>query len=581
MMRELVGKPVTVGIVGLIDPRTYQAPGLEGGSVKAAQLPVVMRRLRQVAKVVMGIKLYDGSPLKVVVAGIPVGGPRDAAIVQQMFEEAGVDCVINSMATWSMGWETQPFGHPEWPVLYEAMNGTNWPGAVLLNSLRASATAHLRPVWCSYPPDVEGLPGSSGELHPVTVQRIQQFLKAAAAITIMRGKSYASIGHVSMGIAGSEPVSDVLSRWFGMKLAHVDQLEAYMRVTQGMYDKEEAQRAVEWFLKTFEGRIDPQGKRTPAATERLVEQWLVPMTLVVRDIMRGNDAIQDEERSQGLNAIVGGTAGQRYWTDWCPNWDFPEAILSSMFDWNGHRPPITLATENDWANGLGMLWGTLLTGYSSLFADLRTYWSPKALEAIGYAAEVHGTKRVGILDLRNSGPAALEWGTDVANLNIDARRAAAIEAVEWHPANLGYFPHDGLSTQFQTPGNRQVTLLRLNRIGPDLTLSVFEGQTVKLPAEIAKKIGEATDPTWPVTFVTVDREEGSLSSYEVMSRGIDPNHVVAAIGHIGTEVLTLAAMLRIPVDCHNIPEKRIWRPTLWTRLGGDREACRALGPLYA
>ncbi|MGQ9608479.1 MAG: L-fucose isomerase [bacterium] len=573
MIRSLVGNPPTVGVYATIDPRTYPVPDIPEGSVKAQQMPVVMNRLDKVVKLAEEIRMYDGSKLKVVKGSIPVGGPRDAAIVQKEFEEAGVSIVINSMCTWSMGWETSFFGHPEWITAYEAMNGTSWPGAVLLNSKRASATAHLNPVFCIYPPDVEDM-DPSAPLHPESIRRITQFLKCAGSVVMMRGKTYASIGHVSMGIAGSEVISDILARWFGMKMAHVDQIELMMRIQKGMYDKDEAKKATEWFFKNFEGRIDPNNKRSADHIKKLVD-YLVSMTLVIRDIMRGNDVIEDEERSQGLNALFGGTAGQRYWTDWLPNFDFPEAINSSTFDWNGIRAPIIQATENDFLNGMGMQWGTMITGFASLFADLRTYWSPKKIrDATG--VDIESIAPTGFLHLINSGPAALDWATDPSMKPDEKRMESAIKGTEWHPASLGYFPGDGLSTQFITPGGLPITMIRFNRVGPDVTVSVIEGHTIQMPANVTKYVRERTDPTWPDTFVVAD----CIDTFDVMNRGIDPNHVSAAIGHIGEEILTMAAMLRIPVDYHNIVEERIFRPTLWTRLGGDRLACSKLGPLY-
>jgi len=574
MNRELVGNPPIVGIFATIDPRTYPVPGISEGSVKAQQKPVVMNRLEKVFDLACKIKMHDGTPLRTVIAETPVGGPRGAAIVQEQFEQAGVSIVLNSMCTWSMGWETSFFGHPEWITAYEAMNGTAWPGAVLLNSKRASATAHKIPVFCIYPPDVEEM-DPNAPLHPESIKKITQFLKCAGSIAMMRGKSYASMGHVSMGIAGSELSSDILARWFGMKLAHVDQIEILMRMRNGMYDKEEANLAYDWFFKTFEGRIDPQKKMSINEHRVLVEK-LVKMTLVIRDIMRGNEIIKDEERSQGTNALFGGTAGQRYWTDWMPNFDFPEAINSSTFDWNGIRPPIIQATENDFLNGMSMQWGTMLTGFSTLFADLRTYWSPKKIkEATG--TDICSIAPTGLLHLINSGPAALDWATDPSLMPAEERMKQAIAKTEWHPASLGYFPGNGLSTHFVTPGSLPITMIRLNRIGQDLTISVIEGHTIHLPGNVAEYVRQRTDPTWPDTFVVAD----GVDTFDVMSRGIDPNHVAAAIGHIGEEVMTMAAMLRIPVDYHNIAENRIFRPTLWTRLGGDREACNALGPLYA
>ncbi len=595
MIRELIGSKPCVGILAHIDPRTYHVRDIPEGSVRASQLPVVMKRLGKVAALAESITLWDGSRIKIVKASIPVGGPREAAIVQKEFEEAGVIAVIHSMATWSMGWETQFFGHPEWLHLYEAMNGTAWPGAVLLNSLRASATAHLTPVWCSYPPDVEGLSVEDEGLHHVTIRNITQFLKCAAAIAMMRGKGYASMGHVSMGIAGSEGISDIYAHWFGMKFMHVDQLEIYMRITNGMYDKEEAERAKNWFFETFKGKIDLENKRSREEIKKLVD-FLILQALVVRDIMRGNDCIKDEERSNGMNALLGGTAGQRYWTDWLPNFDLPEALLTSTFDWNGQRPPITLATEDDGLNGMGMLWAAMLTGFSSLFADLRTYWSPKIVKKL-YQADISNVAPTGFLHLINSGPAALDWGTDPATEDPNERMRAAVDAVTWHPADLGYFPNDGLSTHFRTPGGLPVTMIRFNRVGLELTLTVIEGHTIQLPENVANAVRMATNPTWPDTFVVAENvnlkevlEQNSITALkhalvrhvdtlDVMSEDIDPNHVGCAIGHKGREILLLAAMHRIPVDFHNIPDS--WYPTLWQRLGGDRAACKILGPRYA
>lgn len=573
-IRTLIGSEVTVGICAYIDPRTYPVPDIPEGNVRAQQTPVVLERLDKVVKLVERITLYDGTALKVVKGSVPIGGPRDAAVVQKEFEEAGVSIVICSMCTWSMGWETSFFGHPEWITCYEAMNGTAWPGAVLLNSKRASATAHKFPVWCVYPPDVEDMiPGAP--LHSETIRQITDFVQCASAVVYMRGKTYASMGHVSMGIAGSELISDVLARWFGMKLAHVDQLEIYMRVQHEMYDKDEANRAFEWFMKTFEGKIDPEKKRNVAGIRSLVEQ-LVKMTLVIKGIMRGDDSIKDEERSQGLNALFGGTAGQRYWTDWMPNFDFPEALLSSTFDWNGIRPPIVLATENDFFNGMAMMMGVLLTGSAALFADLRTYWSPKKIrEALGI--DISMIAPTGFLHLINSGPAALDWATDPSFKPDEERVAEAIKGVKWHPASLGYFPNDGLSTQFITPGGLPITLVRLNRIGLDITMTIIEGHTKDLPHRVVEYVRSRTDPTWPDTFVVADNTD----TFDVMARGIDPNHVAAIPGHIGSKLYTLISMLRIPVDYNNVDGTGALAPTLVTRLGSFRNYCKELGPLYA
>ena len=49
--------------------------------------------------------------------------------------------------------------------------------------------------------------------------------------------------------------------------------------------------------------------------------------------------------------------------DHFPNGDFLETMLNTSFDWNGIRQPFIVATENDYLNGIAMLFGHLLTRY--------------------------------------------------------------------------------------------------------------------------------------------------------------------------------------------------------------------------
>ncbi len=126
--------------------------------------------------------------------------------------------------------------------------------------------------------------------------------------------------------------------------------------------------------------------------------------------MIGNPRLREAgflEEALGHNAIAAGFQGQRQWTDFMPNGDFSEAILNSSFDWNGIREAFVLATENDSLNGVAMLFGKLLTNTAQVFADVRTYWSPEAIERVtGY--KVEGRAAGGLIHLINSGSAALD-----------------------------------------------------------------------------------------------------------------------------------------------------------------------------
>ena len=131
-------------------------------------------------------------------------------------------------------------------------------------------------------------------------------------------------------------------------------------------------------------------------------------------------------------------------------------------------------------------------------------------------------------------------------------------------------------------------MLRVNMIdGVGPVIQIAEGYTVDLPDEIHCTIDKRTDPTWPTTwFVPNLTGEGAFKDvYSVMANW-GANHGVTIYGHKGDELITLASMLRIPVNMHNVPEDRVFRPHAWAAFGtedaqsADYRACSTYGPLY-
>ena len=332
------------------------------------------------------------------------------------------------------------------------------------------------------------------------------------------------------------------------------------------------------------------------------------MALIVRDLMVGNPKLADPaagkrqgfkadvEYAQGHNAIAAGTQGQRQWTDLYPNYDLVESILCSSFDWDGYRAPYVVATENDSKNGIGMLIAMLLTGQPQLFADIRTNWTPASIKK-ATGVDVSRLAPRGIIDKRNSGAGALDYAVDIFSLVPGGRKKTvyevtrairsdktlqkkliekAIQGTTYMAAILEYFPGDGLSSHYRSPGGIPMTAYRYNVVGDMPTCSIIEGETVELPNDVADHISHVTNETWPESY-WVPRD---MSSFEYMSK-IGPNHDANSFGLIGADMITVNAMLHIPVDFHNIRKDDIFRPTLWDRFGGDDfRACQALGPMY-
>jgi len=597
--RPLVGHVPTIAITPVADGRTG---AYEANAAKTRLMVETVRRL-----IADNVKLPDGTPVRVVTAPEIVYGARTGAIAQAYYARQGVSANIWVSRSWAYSDElmsaSQGLGSTEWQQAAYGLNQTDRPGAVWLKAFTAAMDEKLRPIFAIYNPDLED---ESGALAPYVAERLLRFARCAAAVAEMRGKNYLSIGGVSMGIIGSDVRRNMMLHSLGMGTVSVDMVAVKGRMERGFYDHDELDQAFRFMKDKF--RFDfGQGKR-PQAPDELLRECL-KMTLIVRDLMVGNPKLADAavgkkqgfkadvELAQGHNAIAAGTQGQRAWTDLYPNFDLVESLLNSSFDWNGFRAPYVVATENDSKNAIGMLAASLLTGLPQLFADIRTNWTPASVrKATGQ--DIGALAPNGFIDKRNSGAGALDYALDVIGLVKGGRKmsiqevaeairadkriqeklmAEAIRNTTYMAAILEYFPGDGLSSHYRTPGGVPMTAYRYNVVGDLLTCSVVEGETVELPAAVADHISRVTDKTWPETYWA----PRGMTSFDYMSR-IGPNHDANSFGLIGADLLTLNAMLRVPLDMHNVPAESIFRPTLWDRFGGDDfRACRELGPLYA
>jgi L-fucose isomerase len=594
---ELIGHPPTIALTPVADGRTGAYESNAAGTWKLVEKVFNL--------ITNNVKLPDGSPVRVVVAPEIVYGARSGALAQKYYAEQGVSANIWVGRSWSYSDELMSaimgIGSSEWQQAAYGLNQTDRPGAVWLKAFTAAMDEKKRPIFCIYSPDLED---ESKDLTPFVSGRLLRFARCAGAVGWMRGKNYLSIGSVSMGIIGSDVRRNIMADYLGMGTASFDMVGVKGRMEKGFYDHDELEQAVA-FLKKF--KLDfGQGER-PLPSDELVRECC-KMTLVVRDLMVGNPRLADSkigkkqgfradvEYAQGYNAIAAGTQGQRQWTDLYPNYDVAESVLNSSFDWNGFRAPRIVATENDSKNGIGMLLAHLVTGgMPQLFSDIRTNWTPESIKA-ATKTDVSKICPRGIIDKRNSGAGSLDYAVDIRKLvpggekmapadlwnairnNVKAQEKLAQLATKgtaYMAANLQYFPGDGLSSHYRTPGNIPMTSYRYNVVGDLLTCSLVEGDTVELPEKVAKHISDVTDRTWPETYWS----PRGMSSFEYMSR-IGPNHDGGCFGLIGADMVTLNAMLRIPLDMCNVED--VFRPTMWDRFGGDDfRACEYLGAVYA
>jgi L-fucose isomerase len=582
-----------IGIRPIIDGRRK--------GIRESLEETTMGMARNVAKFYTQTLRYpDGSPVECVIADTCIGGVKEAANCAEKFERENVGLSLSVTSCWCYGSETIDM-NPLIPKAIWGFNGTQRPGAVYLAAALAAHNQKGLPTFGIYGRDIQDI---GDAVIPQDVQeKLLRFAKAGLAVAMMRGKSYLAIGTVSMGIAGSHVNADFFQEYLGMRTEYVDCSEIIRRVQQEIYDKDEYKKALEWTKKNcaVNEMQDHNSEAIRSSRQKKDEDWdfVVKMTLIMRDLMIGNDKLNSigfAEEALGHNAIAGGFQGQRQWTDFMPNGDFSEAMLNSSFDWNGIRQPFVVATENDCLNGVSMLFGKLLTNTSQMFADVRTYWSPESIERVtGWKPD--GMLKNGAIHLINSGACTLD-GSGQQSRNgepvmkpfweiTEEEVSKMLGATQWGPASLEYFRGGGFSSKFLTKPGMPVTMCRLNLVkglGPVLQLA--EGWTATFPNEAFDIIDKRTDKTWPSTFF-VPRTTGKghfKDTYSVMNYW-GANHGAISYGHIGADLISFASMLSIPVCMHNVEEDNIFRPAAWNAYGTDPEgsdyrACAAYGPVY-
>jgi L-fucose isomerase len=589
---RLIGPMPKIGIRPAIDGRRKGVrESLERQTLEMARRVGELLRSR--------LRHSNGLPVDCVVPPACIGGVAESAQTAALFERESVGLTLTVTPAWCYGAETMDM-NPLYPKAVWGFNGTERPGAVYLAAVLAGHTQKGLPAFGVYGRDVQD--SGDATIPPDVEEKLVRFARAGIAVATMRGKSYLSLGGTSMGIAGSIVDASFLERYLGLRVEAVDMTELVRRIEEEIYDKDELARATAWVkAHCAEGR-DTNGAGFARSRAQKDADWQtsIKMAMIARDLMVGSAALDRAgygEEALGRNAILGGFQGQRHWTDHFPNGDFMEAILNSSFDWNGVREPFTFATENDCLNGVGMLFGHLLTATAQIFADVRTYWSPAAVKRVT-GHDLSGQAEGGIIHLINSGAAALDaTGRQTANgrpamkphWEITSEEVdACLRATTWYPAVTEYFRGGGYSSGFLSAGGMPMTMSRVNLVaGLGPVLQIAEGWTVDLPEKVHETLNERTNPTWP-THWFVPRVEGHgpfRDVYAVMNNW-GANHGSIAFGHVGADLITLASMLRIPVFMHNVREEEVFRPSAWTAFGArdlegaDFRACSTFGPLY-
>ena len=593
---RLIGDYPVIGIRPIIDGRR--------GPLKVREsLEDQTMNMAKAAKALFeeNLRYSNGEPVKVVIADTTIGRVAEAAACAAKFKKEGVDITLSVTPCWCYGSETMDMD-PNTIKGVWGFNATERPGAVYLAAVLAAHAQKGLPAFGIYGKDVQDADDTS--MPDDVKEKLLRFARSAVAVATMRGKSYLQIGSTCMGIAGSVIDPDFIEEYLGMRVESVDEVEIIRRMSEGIYDEAEYQKALAWTKAKCKEGFDKNPEFVRKSDEQKEKDWefVVKMMCIIKDLMNGNDNLPEgcEEEAVGHNAIAAGFQGQRQWTDFYPNADFAEALLNTSFDWEGVREPYILATENDVLNGIGMLFMKLLTNRPQMFADVRTHWSADAVKRVtGYEIEGKAKEAGGFIHLINSGACCLDACGEVKDENgngimkewynvTEEDAEKIINATTWNAADNGYFRGGGYSSRFLTRAEMPATMIRLNLVkGLGPVLQIVEGWTVALPDEVSDIIWKRTDYTWPCTwFAPRCTGEGAFkSAYDLMNNW-GANHGAISYGHIGADIITMASMLRIPVALHNVDDSKIFRPACWGAFGtkdlegADFRACENYGPLY-
>ncbi len=598
MESRLIGQYPVIGIRPIIDGRRGPLKVRESLEDQTMGMALAAKKLYE-----ENLRYSNGEPVKVIIADTTIGRVAESAACADKFRREGVDITLSVTPCWCYGSETMDLDRSTIKAVW-GLNATERPGAVYLASVLATHAQKGLPAFGIYGHDVQD--ADDPTIPEDVKEKLLRFGRAAVAVATMRGKSYLQIGSICMGIGGSIIDSEFIEDYLGMRVESVDEVEIIRRMTEGIYDEAEYQKALKWTRENCKEGFDKNPEALQRTREQKDKDWefTVKMACIIKDLMNGNPNLPEgrEEEKVGHNAIAAGFQGQRQWTDFYPNCDFGETILNTTFDWNGKREPYILATENDVLNGLGMLFMKLLTGRPQMFADVRTYWSGEAIKRVtDYEIEGRAKDCDGVIHLINSGACCLDATGEARDENGQAVMKQWWDTTEedqknilakttFNYADLGYFRGGGFSARFTTRAEMPATMIRLNLVkGLGPVLQIAEGWTIHLPEEVSDTLYKRTDYTWPCTWFSprCDGQEGSpfKTAYDVMNNW-GANHGAISYGHIGADLITFCSMLRIPVAMHNVPEDKIYRPAAWgafgtkDKEGADFRACAAYGPLY-
>ncbi len=239
-------------------PKVGIRPTIDGryGGVRESLEGQVMAMAENAAKLISeNLKYPNGEPVECVIADSCIGGVAESAACAEKFDAENVGVSLTVTPCWCYGSETMDMD-PLRPKAVWGFNGTERPGAVYLAAVLAGHTQKGLPAFGIYGRDVQDAGDTS--VPDDVKEKVLRFVKAGLAVAMMKGKSYLSMGGVSMGIAGSIVDQNFFEDYLGMRVEAIDLTEFARRMRDGIYDKVEYEKALKWVKSNCPEGHDPK-----------------------------------------------------------------------------------------------------------------------------------------------------------------------------------------------------------------------------------------------------------------------------------------------------------------------------------
>ena len=475
---------VTFGVCAACDPRVDQESRERAVNI----IEAIANRLAA------QVKMPDGESVNVVWTPVLIDGEKQADVVAQQFEGAGVNAIICTPDTWAFPQLTlmSLLAHfpSDLPVNITCGNSGPKPGVVYAHAVngalaQAGRLTHLNVGnW----PDFGMNPAPSEK----TIGALVDWCYAALTYTGLKGRRVVVFGHDSMGMETALAHINPTRKTFGLEITRLDMKLLADMLNKGAYDKAECKKLRGWITGHLGERLDLS---QDGADEKLDQS--LAMYLIMRDLMAE------------LNAVGGGFMNQLEWGSEpkgipLPICDLGESLMNSTFDHNGPKPACPFATEADVQGLLTMLFKTWLSGGNPpLFMDFRKVWEPWEIQDAAKELGIKFTDKdvwaqKGIVDGDNSGSASLNWAGKPGDTEAEIMKKVSMPGAELH-----YFPGGGNSINFYSPGGIKGIASRLgfSEISGMFSLIWDEAFSVDLPDALAEKVARSSTYTWPHTWV--------------------------------------------------------------------------------